>query len=341
MKLFLELVATAVAFLTIASAQNAVLLDDVSARMLDQWTSDEDTSELHSVAEGPLIRLLKASELQYEPYPTDDVLDPGDHLDPETHLDSSDDLYYDDDDNDTDDNDTDDNNNLDLDSEEDEDLSEERQNIVRFKRKVIFGGGGGYSSGMGRRGGGGGGSADPYGRRRGGNYQGPDYGNYDYSYGQQTRGDFVDTSSYGASQNSQAADASGSSSAAKPIESSDTGVVYGTPVASSASTITGTSRSPGTARTYGVTRASAIDADSNADTPSTSGRKSKTGRREVKKKLSKTMKWEIAEYAIEHGAERAADRYAHVVDRRLSPKKIEKFMERYKKQLRKNQRHQQ
>ncbi|KAK8731397.1 hypothetical protein OTU49_007586, partial [Cherax quadricarinatus] len=329
-----ELLTTFVVIVTVALAQNAVSLDDASARLLEQWTSDEDTSELHSGATGPLMELLQVTEHEYEPYPSDDFLDPGDHLDPTTNLDHSDDLYYDDDN----DSDNDDSSNLDLDSEEDEDLSEERQNIARVKRKVIFGGGGGYSSGMGRRGGG---DGDPYRRRGGHNNQGPDYGGYDYSWPQQSRTDFVDTSSYGTSQRSTSSDTSSSSSSAKPSTSSDTGVVFGTPIASSASTITGTSRSAGSSRTYGITRSSPLDTDSYADTPSTSGRKSKTGRREVKKKLSKNMKWEIAEYAIKHGAQRAAERYAHVVERRLSAKKIEKFVNRYQKQLLKNQRHQQ
>ncbi|KAG7167807.1 hypothetical protein Hamer_G010209 [Homarus americanus] len=326
-----ELVTAAVVFLTVVTAQKSVTIDDASKTTLDQWTSDEDTSEVKPGDTGPLIDILQHQQ-EYDTIPTDDFLDPGD----------PDHLYYDDDDYDDseDGNNDDDDNGLDLDSEEDEDDSKGHESNDRFKRKVIFGGGGGYS-GVGRRGGG----SDPYSRRRGGGQgNGPDYGVNDYSWPFRSRNEDIptashnggssDTSSSSSTSSSSPSSSSTSGTSSRSSDIADSPAVFGTPVASSASTITGTSRSLGNSRSYGITHTS-----DTYDSPSTSNRKSKTGRREVKKKLSKNQKWEIAQYALNHSNEEAAERYGRLVDRRLSVKKIAKFVKRYQQRLLKNQRH--
>ncbi|MPC39921.1 hypothetical protein E2C01_033474 [Portunus trituberculatus] len=78
-------------------------------------------------------------------------------------------------------------------------------------------------------------------------------------------------------------------------------------------------------RAYGIVRSSPGD----GDVPSTSGRKSKTGRRETKRKLPKDLKWEIAEYALQYGTRQAVHHYSQQVGKRISEKKIEKFVRRY------------
>ncbi len=184
----------------------------------------------------------------------------------------------------------------DEDSYEDEDEGEER-----IKRKVIFGGGGGYGGVHRSRGGGGGG--DPYGRRRGNhNYHGPDYGNYGSSwpYG---RGEYVDTSSF-------------DNTRSEPPEPTTTPTPTRAPVPPTR---------PARSRAYGIVRSSPGD----GDVPSTSGRKAKTGRRETKRKLPKDLKWEIAEYALQYGTRQAVHHYSQQVGKRISEKKIEKFVRRY------------
>lgn len=309
-----------------ATNYNCTSTDDTS-KTLDQWTSDEDTSERETVAAGPLLALLQPHQQEYEGSSSGDFVDPGDYPGTEANFHPEDDLDPGDStENDDFDEDDDYENDLDLDSEEDEDSSEEAQNNERVKRKIMLGGGGSYSGVSRRRGGG-----DPYGRRRDNhNYHGPDYGGYYDSWPQRDRSSFDETSSYGTAQTTSSASASSSS------DPSNSGVVYGTPVGSSASSITGTSRSSGASHTYANTRSSVRD----SDVPSTSGRKSKTGRREIKQKLSKSLKWEIAEFAIQHGTHRTAEHYAEIVDRRLTPKKIEKFVNRYQKRHQKTQKRQ-
>ncbi|XP_045101018.1 uncharacterized protein LOC123498007 [Portunus trituberculatus] len=171
----------------------------------------------------------------------------------------------------------------------------------RIKRKVIFGGGGGYGGVQRGRGGGGGG--DPYGRRRGNhNYHGPDYGNYgSWPYG---RGEYVDTTSFDNPR----------SEAQEPTTTTTT-----------TTTRPPQTRTPARSRAYGIVRSSPGD----GDVPSTSGRKSKTGRRETKRKLPKDLKWEIAEYALQYGTRQAVHHYSQQVGKRISEKKIEKFVRRY------------
>ncbi|XP_071535267.1 uncharacterized protein [Panulirus ornatus] len=329
MMLALQLVAAAAVFLSVATAQMSVILDDTS-RTLDQWTSDEDTSGRESMATGPLLGLLQSHHQEYEGSSSGDFVDPSDYPSPDTNFHPEGDLDPGDPtengDYDEDDEDDDYENDLDLDSEEDEDVSKETQaNNGRVKRKIMLGGGGSYSGVSRRRGGG-----DPYGRRRDNhNYHGPDYGSYYDSWPYRDRTDFDYSSTYSTAQTTSSSSALGSSAS----DNSNSGVVYGTPVGSSASSITGTSRSSGVPRSYGNVRSSLIE----PDVPSTSGRKSKTGRREIKKKMSKILKWEIAEYAIKHGTHRAAEHYAEIVDRRLTPKKIEKFVNRYQKRRQKTQ----
>ncbi len=174
---------------------------------------------------------------------------------------------------------------------------EDKEGEDRYKRKVIFGGGGGYGGvHHSRRGGGGG---DPYGRRRGNhNYHGPDYGNYgSWPYG---RGEYVDTSSFD-----------------EYVDTTTTTTTTAAPAP--------TPRSPVRSRAYGIVRSSPGD----GDVPSTSGRKAKTGRRETKRKLPKNLKWEIAQYALEHGTRQAVHHYSQQVGKRISEKKIDKFVRRY------------
>lgn len=178
----------------------------------------------------------------------------------------------------------------------DEYEDEDKEGEDRIKRKVIFGGGGGYGGVHRSRGGGGG---DPYGRRRGNhNYHGPDYGNYgSWPYG---RGEYVDTSSFDHS-------------------------APDVPEPTTTTTTAAPTRAPSRSRAYGIVRSSPGE----VDVPSTSGRKSKTGRRETKRKLPKNLKWEIAEYALQHGTRQAVHHYSQQVGKRISEKKIDKFVRRY------------
>ncbi|KAK3849149.1 hypothetical protein Pcinc_044084, partial [Petrolisthes cinctipes] len=214
---------------------------------------------------------------------------------------------------------------LDLDSEEDfsseeedveeevegevegEDLSPlEETEINRVKRKVIFGGGGGYG-GVSRRGGGGG---DPYGRRRGGhNYHGPgpDYtqgGGWPYP---DSHGDYVDTSSFDQSSSVQTTN-------------------YDHTVQPSSST---TPRP----RTYGIVRKSPSDTGNRRGGNTRSNNNRQGHKRDTKEKLSKALKEEIAQYALDHSTQEAVHHYSAKVGRRLSRKKVEKFVSRYQARL--------
>ncbi len=207
--------------------------------------------------------------------------------------DYEDDFYDDDDDDEAFD---DDHENLD-DYEDDYKEEVEKESEDRFKRKVIFGGGGGY--GGVHRSGRGGGGGDPYGRRRDNhNYHGPgpDYGNYgSWPYG---RGEYVDTSSF------------------------DRAAV---PETTTTTTSTAAPTRAVKSHSYGIVRSSTGD----SAVPSSSGRKSKTGRRETKPKLSKDLKWEIAQYALQHGTRQAVHHYSQQVGKRISERKIDKFVRRY------------
>ncbi|KAK4317724.1 hypothetical protein Pmani_011203 [Petrolisthes manimaculis] len=219
---------------------------------------------------------------------------------------------------------------LDLDSEEDfssEEVNEEEEDmegevegedlsqlqeteINRVKRKVIFGGGGGYG-GVSRRGGGGG---DPYGRRRGGhNYHGPgpDYtqgGGWPYPG---SHGDYVDTSSF---------DQSSSSS----VQATN----YD-------HTVQPTSSTTPRPRTYGIVRKSPSDTGNRRGGNSRSNNNRQGGghQRDTKEKLSKALKEEIAQYALDHSTQEAVHHYSAKVGRRLSRKKVEKFVSRYQARL--------
>lgn len=199
---------------------------------------------------------------------------------------------------------------LDLDSEEDfsseeeegegEDLSPVEEEVNRVKRRVVFGVGGGYG-GSKRRGGGGG---DPFRRDRGGhNYHGPgpDYG-WPY-YG--SYGEFVDTSGFDQS-----------SSVHAPS--------YDHTVQPTSAPVATTSRS----RTYGIVRKSPSDTGSRRGNT-----RSRQGHRDTKKKLSKALKEEIARYALDHSIQDAVHNYSASVGRRLSRKKVEKFVSRYQARL--------
>lgn len=269
--------------------------DGASTEEADQWTSDEDLSSPAAASHAPAHSLSSEAE--------DDVggisLDSEEDHGRKEAEDGYEDLFYDDDDDDDDYEKT-----YDDEGEEVHIIDyvgryrgEEKEGEDRFKRKVIFGGGGGYG-GVHRSGRGGGG--DPYGRRRDNpNYHGPgpDYGNYgSWPYG---RGEYVDTSSFDRDANTETTTTTSTSTAA-PTRSAKS-------------------------RAYGIVRSSPGD----GTVPSSSGRKSKTGRRETKRKLSKDLKWEIAQYALQHGTRQAVHHYSQQVGKRISEKKIDKFVRRY------------
>ncbi|KAK7072718.1 hypothetical protein SK128_023047 [Halocaridina rubra] len=192
------------------------------------------------------------------------------------------------------------------DSSENETGDDDAFSALRVKRKVIFGGGGAGGGGIYSRGGRrGGGEEDPYGRRR--EHNGPMYGPHDsWPYRRPDIPSHVQTTSHvtPSTTGSEATESSNSNSA--PV--------------------------------YGITRTHTPDSESHAsdnyDGPDTSersdGRKSKASRRETPKgKLSRNLKWEIAQYAVQHGAEKAAQHYESLIGRRLRVKKIEKFIKRY------------
>lgn len=182
------------------------------------------------------------------------------------------------------------------DDDDDEDLVPVEEEVNRVKRRVVFGVGGGYG-GSKRRGGG---NGDPFRRDRGGhNYHGPgpDYG-WPY-YG--SYGEFVDTSGFDQSSSVQA-------------PSNDHTVQ---PTSAPSAT---TSRT----RTYGIVRKSPSDTGSRRGNT-----RSRQGQRDTKKKLSKALKEEIARYALDHSIQDAVHNYSTIVGRRLSRKKVEKFVSRY------------
>lgn len=266
--------------------------DGASTEEADQWTSDEDLSSPGAASHAPAHGLSSETE--------DDV--GGISLDSEEDHGRKTEAGYEDsygsDDEETGDYDEDEEEEDNIDNYEyDYGEEEEKEGEDRFKRKVIFGGGGGY--GGVHRSGRGGGGGDPYGRRRDNhNYHGPgpDYGNYgSWPYG---RGEYVDTSSF-------------------DREAS--------PETTTTTTSTAAPTRAAKSRAYGIVRSSPGD----SSVPSSSGRKSKTGRRETKRKLSKDLKWEIAQYALQHGTRQAVHHYSQQVGKRISEKKIDKFVRRY------------
>lgn len=204
---------------------------------------------------------------------------------------------YDEDDFDNDDEDDYDSYEYDLSEEtgQDDDKAESKE---RFKRKIIFrgGGGGGIYSRSGRRQQHGYGEEDPYGRRR------------------DNHGGRGPSDSW-------------------PYRRQDT--PYQEPSQKTPSTTGSTTRSE-SAPVYGTTRriadegSSRPSSSSSSSAPNPSGKRTKTERRETSKvKISKELKTEIAQYAVQHGAQRAADHFQDRIGKKLRVKKIEKFVKRY------------
>ncbi|XP_064095742.1 aspartate and glycine-rich protein-like [Macrobrachium nipponense] len=336
MMLVLEVVTTALLLLAGATAQKPTTLGEDASSLPAAVTENgplfdalSNSAENHSTDEAAFTReevfgkgLDSEENSEYDVEIEDDYND-----DEEDDDDDDDDDFEDDEDDDWTNSDAyqEDMDDLDLDAlheiygeeetrAEDDDEVEDEDSKERFKRKIIYrgqGGGGIYSRG-GRRGQGGGGDEDPYGRRR-------DH----YGGGPSDSWPYRSQDSRDQSAGQMTPSTTGGSSTAGKAETGAAGAIYGTPRKTEAD-------GGAAVRSPSGGGAAAGSSTSNSSGRN-SGKRTKTERRETssKSKLSKNLKHEIAQYAMRHGPQNAAEHFQERVGRKLKVKKIEKFIRRY------------